>query len=101
MNTINLATTTDTTAHIYNETQDSFYADANAGDVIITVIVDAHLSTQDVDALLDAHLFADDVDTGIVTTSGGLLTYYGPATDAELSRGVSIPAGNLFSVSSS
>ena len=69
--------------------------------MVTAVIVDAHLSAQDVDALIDAHLFADDTDTGIVTTTGGLLTYYGPATDAELAAGVSIPAGNLFSVSSS
>jgi len=97
---MNLATTTDTVTYTYNKTQDSFYADANAGDVIITVIVDAHLNAAEVDALLDAHLFTAD-DSGIVTTTGGLLTYYGPATDAELAAGVSIPAGNLFSVSSS
>ena len=99
MNTLNLATTENTVTYTYNATAESFFADPVAGDIIYTVIVDADLDADEIDALLNAHLAPT---AGHVVVVGGLLTYYGPATDDELAAGVAINAalGNLNATSS-
>ena len=64
MNIINLATTAETVTYRYSAKSDRFIdvADApfiiDAGATVTEIIIDAHLTAQEIDALFDEHLYS-------------------------------------------